>query len=415
MSLPKRLLIKRVVLPGRVNYFHMEATTARAIWLDYLRSFVTLLVVAHHAALAYPTFAYFNPTHYIWSTAPIVDKSRWIGMDLFIGFNDLFFMPLMFLISGLFVYRGLSKKGPVRYFIDRLIRLGIPFLVAELLLIPFAYLPSFYQATHSTQLIPFVTDYVINQQWPVGPPWFIWLLLVFDGITAILFSYKPSLFPAIGIWLTRLSSYPIRFGVTVYGLAALSLIPLSLWVGQYTWVGNWGPFDFQLNRLIFYGLFFQVGSFLGTTDWQNYLFSKNKFLAKGWLFWLALSVGCYGLVVIVSDSSTVMMKEGMLTTTQVYLLYDLVFVASCLASVAACLSFFKQNITRPLNGWNSLSANAYVIYIVHYGFVTWLQFALLTIYVPVVLKFGIVFLGGLSLSWLCSTLVRRSSLIKQAL
>jgi len=229
----------------------MKTGNARAVWLDYLRSFVTLLVIAHHAALAYPTFAYFNPAHYISSTAPIVDDSRWSGMDTLIGFNDLFFMPLMFLISGLFVYRGLTKKGIKAYVADRFIRLGIPFLIAELILIPLAYLPSFYQATHSTDFIPFVKDYIITQQWPVGPPWFIWLLLAFDGIAVLIFSSQPAFFPAVGNWLTRLSEHPVRFSAVLYGLVALSLIPLSLWVGQYTWVGRWGPFDFQLNRLLF--------------------------------------------------------------------------------------------------------------------------------------------------------------------
>jgi glucan biosynthesis protein C len=53
--------------------------------------------------------------------------------------------------------------------------------------------------------------------------------------------------------------------------------------------------------------------------------------------------------------------------------------------------FFQTVNYRPLRGWNSLSANAYRIYVVHYGFVTWLQFALLPINVPVVVKFLIVF------------------------
>ncbi|GAB3557966.1 acyltransferase family protein [Spirosoma fluminis] len=105
----------------------MKTGNDRVVWLDYLRSFVTVLVVAHHAALAYPTFAYFDPTHYISSTAPIVDTHRWLVIDTFIGFNDVFFMPLMFFISGLFVDRGIKKKGTKAYLADRFVRLGIPF------------------------------------------------------------------------------------------------------------------------------------------------------------------------------------------------------------------------------------------------------------------------------------------------
>ena len=393
----------------------MQTGNTRAVWLDYLRSFVTLLVVAHHAALAYPTFAYFDPSHYISSTAPIVDTDRWSGMDTFIGFNDVFFMSLMFFISGLFVFWGLSKKGPKAYLSDRFIRLGIPFLFAEVLLIPLAYLPSFYQATHSTGFVPFVNDYILTQQWPVGPPWFIWLLLAFDCLATLIFSRQPTFFLAVGNWLAHLSTHPVRFGAAIYALVALSLIPLSLWVGHYTWVGKWGPFDFQLNRVLFYLLFFLLGNCLGATDWQTYLFRQGKFLGKNWVFWLGLSLACYGLVLVVSGFGADQVKQGRLTSTQGYFLYDLAFVSSCLASIGACLSFFKQTITKPIRTWDSLSANAYGIYVVHYGFVTWIQFALLDVDLPIVIKFSIVFLGALILSWLSSLLARRNSRIAQIL
>ncbi len=383
----------------------------RALWLDYLRAFVTLLVVAHHAALAYPTFAYVDVSRYINSTAPIVDTSRWAGMDTLIGFNDLFFMPLMFLISGFFVYRGLSRKGAKAQLTDRFVRLGIPFLVAELVLIPLAYAPSFYQATHSTSFGLFIRDYIIHQQWPVGPPWFIWLLLTFDGVSTLIFTQRPSVFPAVGHWLARLSQRPVRLYATLYGLVALSLIPLSLWVGQYTWVGYWGPFDFQLNRLLFYLLFYLLGSCLGATDWQSYLFSQDKLLGKDWPFWVGLMLICYIVFVLTSRAGAVWVRQGRLTVTEGYFIYDLAFVACCLASMSACLSFFKQKITRSVRVWSSLSANAYGIYIVHYGCVTWLQFTLLGIALPVVIKFVVVFVGALSLSWLISSLARRSAWI----
>ncbi|MCF2496679.1 acyltransferase family protein [Dyadobacter chenhuakuii] len=393
----------------------MQTNPSRAVWLDYLRSFVTLLVVAHHVALAYPTFAYFDATRYIRSTAPIVDPQRWVGMDTFISFNDLFFMPLMFLISGLFVNKGLIKKGVSAYLRDRFIRLGIPFLIAEAVLIPLAYWPSFYQATHSTDLMAFLKDYIITQRWPVGPPWFIWLLLAFDGVAVLIFSSKPTFFVWVGNGLAKLSRHPIRLGAALYGLIALSLIPLSLWVGQYTWVGRWGPFDFQLNRVLFYLSFFLLGSCLGATDWQSYLFTAGKLLGKSWWAWLLSSLICFGLFTLVARWSAYQVKQGHLSPLQGYFWYDLMFVASCLASMSACLSFFKQTIIKPIRSWDSLSANAYGIYVVHYGFVTWFQFGFLGINLPVVLKFSLIFVGALGLSWLTSRLLRQNSVIKQVL
>jgi surface polysaccharide O-acyltransferase-like enzyme len=50
----------------------------------------------------------------------------------------------------------------------------------------------------------------------------------------------------------------------------------------------------------------------------------------------------------------------------------------------------------------SLSSNAYRIYLVHYVFVVWLQYALLAIAFNAVGKAAIVFAGALALSWMVS-------------
>jgi len=38
----------------------MENHLTRNLWVDYLRSVITVLVVAHHSSLAYTTFAWFD-------------------------------------------------------------------------------------------------------------------------------------------------------------------------------------------------------------------------------------------------------------------------------------------------------------------------------------------------------------------
>lgn len=88
-----------------------KSQNSRTLWLDYLKSFITVLVVAHHSSLAYTTFAWFDSSAYINSTAPIVDHNRWIGMDIFENYNDIFFMFLMFFIGGLFFGKKYREKG----------------------------------------------------------------------------------------------------------------------------------------------------------------------------------------------------------------------------------------------------------------------------------------------------------------
>jgi surface polysaccharide O-acyltransferase-like enzyme len=54
-----------------------------------------------------------------------------------------------------------------------------------------------------------------------------------------------------------------------------------------------------------------------------------------------------------------------------------------------------------------LGGSAYGMYLVHYLFVVWLQFALLGIVLPAVLKGAVVFGGTLLLSWSTVAALRR--------
>ena len=88
--------------------------------MGYLRAFVTLLVLFHHSVLAYYSRAPqpgipLGRQPMLWAAFPVVDPQRWPGFDLMVGFNDIFFMSLMFLVSGLFVQGSLERKGSLRF------------------------------------------------------------------------------------------------------------------------------------------------------------------------------------------------------------------------------------------------------------------------------------------------------------
>ena len=91
------------------------AQADRNLAVGYLRAFVTLLVVAHHAVLAYVPFAppggRFNQEPHYWAAFPIVDPARFAPFQEFVMLNDLFFMSLMFFIAGLFTPQSLWRKG----------------------------------------------------------------------------------------------------------------------------------------------------------------------------------------------------------------------------------------------------------------------------------------------------------------
>ena len=99
---------------------------ARNAALDRARTFITMLVLIHHSVIAY---TYFGHT----------DKQSFLGFDGVVLFNDSFFMAAMFFLSGLFVWPSLQRKGIGWFLRDRWWRLGLPFIVCALVLMPLAY------------------------------------------------------------------------------------------------------------------------------------------------------------------------------------------------------------------------------------------------------------------------------------
>src|SRR5882672_12137401 len=101
-------------------------TKTRNAALDRTRTFLTLVVLFHHAVIPYTYFGHTDP-------------KSWIGFDCVVLATDSFFMAMFFFLSGLFVWPGLGRKALHVFLRDRLIRLGLPFAVAAFTIIPIAY------------------------------------------------------------------------------------------------------------------------------------------------------------------------------------------------------------------------------------------------------------------------------------
>ena len=91
------------------------------------------------------------------------------------------------------------------------------------------------------------------------------------------------------------------------------------------------------------------------------------------------------------------------------------FAVSCTATSIALLAIFLRFKQRRSAVFDSLSRNAYGIYIVHYAFVSWLQFSLLGASWPGAAKGTVVFLAALALSWLTVATLRRSGWIARVI
>src|SRR5207249_1105963 len=99
---------------------------SRNLSLDRARTFLTLVVLLHHAVIPYTYFGHTDPKYFF-------------GFDMIVLATDSFFMAMFFFLSGLFAWSGIARKGSLNYLSDRLLRLGLPFVICAFTVIPIAY------------------------------------------------------------------------------------------------------------------------------------------------------------------------------------------------------------------------------------------------------------------------------------
>jgi peptidoglycan/LPS O-acetylase OafA/YrhL len=373
--------------------------------LGYLRAFVVVLVVAHHALLAYFPYAPPVPVSLAarplwWTAFPVVDTQRWAASAFLVSFNDIFFMSLMFFLSGLFVWQGLARRGSGSFVRGRLLRLGVPFAIAAGLLAPLAYFPTYLQMQGHAGVAGFWHQWLSMGVWPAGPAWFIWVLLAFDCIAAALFLASPKWGEFLGRWVGGVSRRPVAFFAALVAVSAAAYIPMALKFNSLSWAA-FGPFTFQTSRILHYFVYFLVAVGVGAWGVERGLLAADGKLARRWPQWVAASLLLYVAVTIAAIAPA--MAHSELKTTITYALWVLSCAATCFAFLAIFLRFAQQK-SRILD---SLSANSYAIYLVHYAIVSWLQFALLPAAWPGFAKATIAFAGAVALSWGLAASIRR--------
>jgi len=369
----------------------------RDIAIDYLRSSVIVAVVAHHSALAYTTFSHYNPADYTTSTAPVVDSVRYAPLDFLVGWNDIFFMSLMFFISGLFVAPSIARKGTGRFLSDRVKRLGVPFAVAIILLSPIAFYPSWLLSA-SVGRGGFLSSFFSADRWSPGPAWFIWVLLIFSILVVIAYRLIPDLMKKLS-WTAGSAGSLVA---VVLGLNMMATVPVHLFLPHQEWVRLAGPLQFPASRSLLYLTWFLLGVALGAANPERSLSRRNLRL---WPLWLTVGAIGFAMHAILLSGNYPAAAPPWVIKLILSTAFSFCCSFTCLAALGLARSIFLINWSAA----DHFSENAYGIYIFHYGFVTWLQFSLLALPMPAWVKFLITFLAALTLSWFLSALLHKTA------
>ena len=372
----------------------------RLFFVDHLRAALVILVILHHLAVIYAantSFYYLEPAY--------KDALGVVLLVVFQLLNQAYFMGFFFLISGYFTPGAFDRKGPAGFVRDRLLRLGIPLVVYELVLGPIASIGRYYKPAD----LGGSTTPLSWQQYPsnigIGPLWFVAMLLIFDfGYAAWRLTTRNRVPRATGD--SALPGYR-TIGTFVLGLALASyLIRIPLPLGTY-WPRT-GVINFpSLAYFPQYLSFFILGTIASRCDWFRTIpGSMGK-----WGIGLALVATLILLPIALRGGGASFLGGGQ-WPSGVYALWDSTFsVGMCLGLIVLFRHFFDH--PGRLGGF--LSQQAFTVYVIHCPIIVILALALRGIHPEQLLKFGLAAIIGVPLCFAVAYLVRKIPLAARIL
>jgi acyltransferase-like protein len=366
--------------------------------LNNLRTSAIVIVLAVHSFIAYlgssPASSFrFDDPPYRWRSMPIIDSDRWFGFDIFCAHQDTYLIALLFFLSGLFVWPSLTRKGVRNFLRDRVVRIGLPFALAVGLLMPVAHYPVYRVTAVDPGVAAYWQHWLALPFWPSGPPWFLWVLLLFDLGVAALYAFARRSGDVLGHIIGKLGARPTAFVTVLVAASWLAYVPLALVFTPWTWF-HVGPFAFQLCRPLLYAVYFLAGAGVGAYGIERGLLAPGGWLARHCMVAAGAAIATFALWL---GMAGIAMSEAASPLARV--LEASSFVLCCAAGCLFMLAIFVRFANRPIRMLDVLTDEAYGIYLVHYLFCVWLQFALLGFAVLAILKAAIVFSGTLVLSW----------------
>ncbi|MHC0038034.1 acyltransferase family protein [Pseudoneobacillus sp. C159] len=369
----------------------------RVAYLDRIKVLCTVLVILHHLAIAYG-----GSGDWFYNERQDADLAN-ILLSMFTAVNQSFFMGLFFFISGYFTPMSYDRRGGGDFIKQRLIRFGIPLIFFTVVVMPLImyvatdYSGHFYQYVEKEVFSnPFY--YLIHVH--IGPLWFVEALLIFSigyviyrklarqgSKKVIAFKGKLIFTYVIVVWL---ANFLIRL------VLPLDVTVLSLKLGYFP---------------AYIGLF--IGGIVAyRCKWLNELKVAD---AKKWLM---ASIGLIFLVPVVMvlggalEGNISAFNGGLTWQSLIYSMIDPVLGLG----ISYCLLVWyreRSNTATDFSKW--LSSQAYTVYILHALTATYVSFWLKDVTLYPLLKFALVGLIVVPITFVISYFIRLIPFTKKVL
>jgi hypothetical protein len=373
-------------------------SSGRLLFADRLRTVLTVLVIAHHTAITYGGSGGWFYREVRDGGAPLS-----LAFTLFCSINQAFFMGAFFLLAGYFSPPALSAKGLRRFVVDRLLRLGVPLLVFGGFLGPMTvalagiaqgkpFHDHWRELTHAGVFV-------------IGPLWFAWALLLFSAGWLAWRGLRGGLPAPAG--LVRVAT-PLP-GDAAWLLSALAVGAAALAIRQWVPVGE-NRFGLQLGYFASYLFLFALGIAAWPQRWLERLPAAQVRRWSRIALWtvplLPLTAAATGALA----GRAVDFGGGLGIAAVVYAFWE-PFVAWGL--IARLLVRFQRASAPPW--WDRWNGAAYGAFVLHAPVITGLAVAIADLALPTVLKFALVLVTGVVLSFGLAGALRRLPGVRRVL
>jgi len=366
---------------------------ARNLSLDRTRTFLTLVVLLHHAVIPYTYFGHTDP-------------ASWIGFDVVVLCTDSFFMAMFFFLSGLFTWSGIARKAPQVFLRDRLLRLGLPFVIAAFTVIPLAYYAIALRHDPELTFASFWWKTITVGPWPSGPIWFVWVLLAFDLTASLLYRVSTHLVDPVNRVSLRGFDQPAVFWLLLAVVTAVVYVPALVHFGANKWF-EFGPFSVQASRVLLYFAYFFIGVSVGAANFDRGILSAEGQLPKNRWMWVIATLVPYCLMWCMIYIKRAILGNPNVLPDWYQAIYGTFVVLFSAAILLAILAFFLHQKSPGPNLLDRMQADAYGMFLVHYPIALWIQYVLFDYSWPAIFKAAIGFVLTVLLSWGLTAMLRK--------
>ncbi|RXT03797.1 acyltransferase family protein [Ammoniphilus sp. CFH 90114] len=317
----------------------------RLYYLDYLRVFLTFLVILHHTAIAYGAGGSWIYVDVDQSELTITS----ILLTLFTAVNQSFFMGLFFFLSGYFTPGAFDRKGAKMFLKERFIRLGIPLLFYVFFLGPVIYYIAHYR--YQFTLLEYYQSHILTfRQIHIGPLWFVEALLIFCFIYSLL------------RWLSAPRSTRVLPSPAMKTLLFFAIgMGLTAFLVRFIFPVGTGVLGLQFGYFPSYIVLFTAGILAYRGQWLNHL---TPSLVKTWWRISLVSIPLLPIVFILTGAleGNLMFEGGANVQSFFYAIWE-PFVA--FGIILWLLQYFNRAWNQPTPFRTLLGQLAYTVFIIH--------------------------------------------------